>query len=134
MKEIEHKQCSSSSLIPEEDESNPPVSLATPFESDETDSFPISEPHAVERSASTSAQREYATAMRAIRSSAVHKSTASAASAKRNRIPALALQDENDDEWLEEDMPTATRKLTRKSSSKSSDFESLYQESDHTKK
>jgi len=132
MKEIEHNQCNSSSLIPEENHSNEPVSLPTPFESDETDCFPISEP-IIKRNPSTSAQREYATAMRAIRSSAIHKS-ATPASAKRNRVPALVLQDEVNDEWLEEDMPTASRKLTKKSSSKSSDLESLYQDSDNVKK
>lgn len=133
MKEIEHKQCNSSSLIPEEDEPNELVSHSAAFDSDEAECFPISEPTA-DRSASTSAQREYATAMRAIRSSAVHKSTASPASAKRNRIPALVLQDQVDDEWLEEDMLPTSRKLTKKSSSKSSDFEPHYQELDNTKK
>ena len=33
-----------------------------------------------------------------------------------HQVPALALHDQVDDEWLEEDMPTTARKLSKKSS------------------
>lgn len=68
------------------------------------------------RLASSSAQREYAQAMQVIGSSSARRSSVVTAPSKRSRMqPALIPEEAAQDDWLEEDLPSPTRKTNKKS-------------------
>ncbi|XP_057368859.1 tonsoku-like protein [Daphnia carinata] len=122
MKEIEHKHSSTSALIPEED------ITGNSFQEVELTRVGPSEPEMGgpakfreskdKRLASSAAQKEYAEAMKVIgSSSSARRSTAVSGPTKRSRIhqPALVLEEELVDEWIENDLPSPTRKSSKKS-------------------
>ena len=119
MREIEHKQSSTSALIPEEEIVGSSLQeddlLPVDLSDTETDNFKfkVSKP---KRQLSSSAQREYAQAMEVIGSSSVRRSTLPTLSSKRTRMqPALILEEEVEEDWLENDLPSPTRKTGKKS-------------------
>lgn len=67
------------------------------------------------RLASSSAQREYAQAMQVIGSSSVRRTSVVTAPNKRSRMqPALLPENVVQDDWLEDDLPSPTRKSNKK--------------------
>ncbi len=119
-REVEQKQ-SSTALIPEEEivgSSHLENDLTTIISNDDMnmlDSTRIREPKS-KRSAASSAQREYAQAMNVIGSSSARRSAVLTVPTKRSRMqPALLLEDEIEEEWLEDDLPSPTRKSSKKS-------------------
>jgi hypothetical protein len=120
VKEIEHKQSNTSALIPEEELTveEPEVKFL-----EEEMNYARNEAHsssAFKERPSTSAQKEYASAMRIIGSSAKRLSVPlSHTSTKKSRpVPALVPEGDLDDEWLEKDVPSPLKKPARKSSSR----------------
>jgi hypothetical protein len=124
MREVEHKQSSTSALIPEDE------IIGSSFQNDElslvnlTDDVEIDDPVKLRESkdkrlASSAAQREYAQAMKVIGSSSSVRRSAvvTAGPTKRSRThqPALVLEDELVEEWIENDLPSPTRKPNKKS-------------------
>lgn len=111
MKEVERKQNSTSALISEEDHVEEPICLGGLSEPEE-DSFRFlgqrkaTEILTASKSASTAAQKEYATAMKVIGSSSVRRSTATSMPVKRSRPSALLLEEEIEDDWLDKDLPS----------------------------
>ena len=119
VKEIEHKQPNTSALIPEEELTveEPEVKFL-----EEEMNYARNEAHssAFKERPSTSAQKEYASAMRIIGSSAKRISAPLAhTSTKKSRpVPALVPEEDMEDEWLEKDVPSPVKKPARKSSSR----------------
>jgi hypothetical protein len=119
VKEIEHKQPNTSALIPEEELTveEPEVKF---LEEEMNYARNAAHSSAFKERPSTSAQKEYASAMRIIGSSAKRLSTPLAhTSTKKSRpVPALVPEEDMDDEWLEKDVPSPVKKPARKSSSR----------------
>lgn len=103
-------------MIPEEDGVDQ-VEMEVPNEIHVSPgSFPRRE-SSTKRGPSSSAQREYAAAMKVIGSSARRNPAVVTIPTNKLRIqPALLAEDQVDDDWLEEDVPSSTRKPVRKSS------------------
>lgn len=118
-KEVERKQTSTSALIPEDEVIGSCIQendlVFDNFLDTEMEVSNLRESKA-KRSASSSAQREYAQAMQVIGSSSARRSTVVTAPSKRSRMqPALLPENEVQDDWLEEDLPSPTRKTNKKS-------------------
>jgi len=123
MREVEHKQSSTSALIPEDEV------VESSFHNDEltfvnlTDDAEMDGPVKLRESkdkrlASSAAQREYAQAMKVIgSSSSARRSTVVSAGPTKRRThqPALVLEDDLTEEWIENDLPSPTRKSSKKS-------------------
>jgi hypothetical protein len=122
MREVEHKQSSTSALIPEDEV------VENSFQNDDlsfinlTDDAEIEGPVKIrvskdKRLASSAAQREYAQAMKVIGSSSSARRPTVAGPTKRSRShqPALVLEEDLTEEWIENDLPSPTRKSSKKS-------------------
>lgn len=118
-RDIENKQTSTSALIPEDEVTGSCIQeddLAFDNFLDSEMEVSNSRESKSKRLASSSAQREYAQAMQVIGSSSVRRPSVVVAPSKRSRIqPALIPEDAVQDDWLEEDLPSPTRKTNKKS-------------------
>lgn len=119
VKEVEQKQTSVSALIPEEEFVGSSMAIEScsataTMEDDYAPVFPLRE-STNKRSAATSAQREYEEAMNVIGSSSVRRSSAPLPSKRSRQIRALLPEDEVEDDWLEDDLPSPTRKSAKRS-------------------
>ena len=128
LREVDQKQSqTTSALIPEEDHTEDEVTL-THFSDVEEENFKPRESIYIRKSASTTAQREYAAAMKVIGSSSIRRSGGNIVGpSKRSRNqPALLLEDEIEDDWLENDLRSPVKKSSKKTSSSrnSSEFDS----------
>lgn len=123
MREVEHKQSSTSALIPEDEVNgnsyeDVELALIDPEETEKNGSNKSREAKD-KRLASSAAQKEYAEAMKVIgSSSSARRSAVVSGPTKRSRTyqPALVLEDELVDEWIENDLPSPMRKSSKKSS------------------
>ena len=120
-REVEHKQSSTSALIPEEEivgssMQEDEIPLMDHTDTDIMDDIRPRESKS-KRLAASSAQREYAQAINVIGSSSARRSAVLTVPTKRSRVQpsALLLEDEIEENWLEDDLPSPTRKSSKKS-------------------
>ena len=118
---MEHKQSSTSALIPEEEivgssMQEDEIPLMDHTDTDIMDDIRPRESKS-KRLAASSAQREYAQAINVIGSSSARRSAVLTVPTKRSRVQpsALLLEDEIEENWLEDDLPSPTRKSSKKS-------------------